>query len=334
MAEEKKTRAIKPLKNFPTDEYIASGHRACQGCAEVLAIRHILKAIGPDMILAMATGCMEIISSPYPLTSWKVPWMHVAFENAAAVGSGIEAGLKALRRKGRAPDRDVTIVAMGGDGGTADIGIQALSGMLERGHKMIYVCVDNEAYMNTGIQRSSSTPFGASTTTSPAGRARPSGQNTWKKDMTAIAAAHNIPYAATACPSFHPDLMKKVAKAKEVDGPAYIHVLSVCPTGWRIPPNKAIEYGRLAVETAVFPLYEVDHGVWKLSRKPEQLKPITDYLQGQGRFRHLDDNLVKSIQDKVDANWNRLQKMCEMTGEIAKAVIGPAEIPWIAPEVG
>lgn len=312
MAEEKK-KILKPLKNFPVEEYMASGHRACQGCAEVLAVRQVLKAIGPDMVMAMATGCMEIISSPYPLTSWKVPWIHVAFENAAAVGSGVESAMKALRRKGRIPDKEVTIVAMGGDGGTSDIGFQALSGMLERGHKMIYVCVDNEAYMNTGIQRSSSTPFGASTTTSPSGRVRPSGQNTWKKDMTAIAAAHNIPYTATACPSYFTDLMTKVKKAQEADGPAYLHILSVCPTGWRIPPNKAIEYGKLAVDTGVFPLYEVEQGAWKLTRKPKELKPVKEYLKGQGRYRHLDDALVEVIQKQVEEKWQRLQKMAELT---------------------
>ncbi|MDR3603366.1 MAG: pyruvate synthase subunit PorB [Syntrophaceae bacterium] len=311
MAETAKNKVIKPIKNFSLEEYISSGHRACQGCAEVLAVRHVLKAIGPDMILAMATGCMEIISSPYPLTSWNVPWIHVAFENAAAVASGVESGLKALRRKGRVPDKDVTIVAMGGDGGTTDIGFQALSGMMERGHKVIYVCVDNEAYMNTGIQRSSSTPFGATTTTSPAGRIKPAGQMTWKKDMVAIAAAHGIPYTATACPTFFTDLQKKIQKAKEVDGPSYIHILSVCPTGWRIPPNKAIEYGQLAVDTGVFPLYEVEKGVWKLNRKPKELKPISEYFKGQGRYRHLDEKFTLEIQDKITEKWNKLVKLCE-----------------------
>ncbi len=313
MAEAKKKRELKPLNNFPLEEYVASGHRACQGCAEVLAVRHVLKAIGPDMVLSMATGCMEIISSPYPFTSWNVPWIHVAFENAAAVGSGVESGLKVLRRKGRIPEKDVTVVAMAGDGGTSDIGFQSLSGMLERGHNMIYVCVDNEAYMNTGIQRSSSTPFGATTTTSPAGKARPTGQNTWKKDMTAIAAAHNIPYAATACPSYYNDLIKKVQRAKEVEGPAYLHILSVCPTGWRIPPEKAIEYGKLAVDTGVFPLYEVDNGVWKLTRKPKELKPITEYFKGQGRYRHLDDSMVQEIQDRITKQWQKLERLSEMS---------------------
>jgi pyruvate ferredoxin oxidoreductase beta subunit len=313
MAEEAKKKVLKPLKNFPSEEYIASGHRACQGCAEVLAVRHVLKAIGPDMVLAMATGCMEIISSPYPLTSWNVPWIHVAFENAAAVGAGVESALKVLRRKGRVPERDVTIVAMAGDGGTSDIGFQALSGMFERGHNMIFVCVDNEAYMNTGVQRSSSTPFGASTTTSPAGKVKPSGQTTWKKDMTAIAAAHNIPYAATACPSYYNDLINKVKKAKEADGPAYLHVLSVCPTGWRIPPEKSIEYGKLAVDSGVFPLYEVSDGVWKMTRKAKTLKPVAEYFKGQGRYRHLDAGLIDMIQGRVTENWERLLKMCEAT---------------------
>ncbi len=309
MAEAKK-KEIKPLKNFPTEEYINSGHRACQGCAEVLAVRHVLKAIGPDMVLAMATGCMEIISSPYPLTSWNVPWIHVAFENAAAVASGVESGLKALRRKGRIPDKDVTVVAMGGDGGTSDIGFQALSGMMERGHKVIYVCVDNEAYMNTGIQRSSSTPFGATTTTSPAGKVHPAGQMTWKKDMTAIAAAHGIPYTATACPSYFTDLGNKVRKAKDADGPAYLHILSVCPTGWRIPPPKAIEYGKLAVDTGIFPLYEVENGTWKLNRKPKELKPVNEYFKGQGRYRHLDERLTEYIQGQITERWERLVKRC------------------------
>ncbi len=310
---EAKQKVLKPIKNFSYDEHISSGHRACQGCAEVLAVRHVLKAIGADMVLAMATGCMEIISSPYPLTSWNVPWIHVAFENAAAVGAGVESGLKALRRKGRIPQKDVTVVAMGGDGATSDIGFQALSGMMERGHKMIYVCVDNEAYMNTGVQRSSSTPFGASTTTSPAGRARPTGQNTWKKDMPAIAAAHGIPYVATACPTYFADLQKKVIKAKEADGPAYLHILSVCPTGWRIPPNKAIEYGKLAVDSGVFPLYEVENGVWRITRKVKELAPVSTYFKGQGRYRHLDETMIEKIQKKTNERWDYLNRLAELT---------------------
>ena len=309
-----KKKQLKPLKNVPYEEYLSPGHRACQGCAEVLAVRHVLKAIGPDMVLAMATGCMEIVSSPFPLSSWNVPWIHIAFENAAAVASGVESALKALRRKGRTADREVTIVAMGGDGATTDIGLQALSGMMERGHKIINVCLDNEAYMNTGIQRSSSTPFGASTTTSPAGKVKPAGQTTWKKDMPAIAAAHGIPYCATACPSFYTDLIRKIQKAKDTNGPSYIHVLSVCPTGWRIRPEKAIEYGQLAVDSGIFPLYEVENGVWKLNRKPKQLKPVTDYFNGQGRYRHLSEELTSYIQDRIIQRWDQLVDRCSANG--------------------
>ncbi len=281
MAETTK-KVLKPLKNFPTEEYIRPGHRACQGCAEVLAVRHVLKAIGPDMVLAMATGCMEIISSPYPLSSWAVPWIHVAFENAAAVASGVESGLKALRRKGRVPDKDVTVVAMAGDGGTADIGFQALSGMLERGHRIIYVCVDNEAYMNTGVQRSSSTPFGASTTTSPAGKVHPAGQMTWKKDMTALAAAHGIPYTATACPSYYTDLMKKVQKAKAVDGPSYLHILSVCATGWRIPPPKSIEYRKARGGLRNLPALRSGERDLEAQPQAQEPDPRDRLLQGAG----------------------------------------------------
>jgi pyruvate ferredoxin oxidoreductase beta subunit len=292
---------------LPRDEFVVSGHRACQGCAEVLALRHALKALGPDTVIAMATGCMEIISSPLPTTAWTVPWIHVAFENAAAVGSGIEAGLKILRRKGRIPDKDVTVLACAGDGGTADIGMQALSGALERGHRMIYMCVDNEAYMNTGIQRSSSTPFGATTTTSPAG-AKSIGQTTWKKNMAEIAAAHSIPFVATACSSYPLDIVEKMRRAKEANGPAYVHCLSVCPTGWRIPTEQAIRYGRLAVETCVFPLYEVVNGKYRLTYVPERKRPVGEYLKGQGRFRHLDEATIAKMQARVDEEWEKLQR--------------------------
>jgi pyruvate ferredoxin oxidoreductase beta subunit len=241
-----------------TKEYFAPGHRACMGCGEALAVRLVCKALGRNVIIANATGCIEIFSSQLTYTSWEVPWIHTIFENTAAVASGIEAGIKVLSRKGKY-SRKTKVVAMAGDGGTVDIGLQALSGAMERGHDFIYVCFDNEAYMNTGIQRSSATPFGASTTTSPAGKLS-IGQTSWKKNMPAIAAAHDIPYVATACPSYPFDLMSKISKAMKVDGPSYIHVLSVCPTGWRLPADLTIRAGRLAVETGIFPLYEVEEG--------------------------------------------------------------------------
>jgi pyruvate ferredoxin oxidoreductase beta subunit len=195
---------------------------------------------------------------------------------------------------------------MGGDGATTDIGLQSLSGAFERGHNFLYVCYDNEAYMNTGIQRSSSTPFGAATTTSPAGKLKP-GQITWKKNMGEIAVAHNIPYVATACSSYPFDLIQKVKKAARIHGPAYVHVLSVCPTGWRVPPNKAIWIGRLAVETGVFPLYEVENGKYRITVDVPELKPVSHYLKPQGRFRHLTPERIDQIQERVTREYNQLK---------------------------
>jgi pyruvate ferredoxin oxidoreductase beta subunit len=295
------------VRTLTQKEYFAPGHRSCQGCAEALAIRLVCKALGRNIVIAAATGCMEIVSSPLPYTSWRVPWFHCAFENTAAVASGIEVGLKVLMRKGRIPQKKIVTVAMGGDGGTADIGLQALSGALERGHDFIYVCTDNEAYMNTGIQRSSSTPFGASTTTSPAGKVK-MGQITWKKNMAAIAAAHNIPYVATACPSYPIDLIQKVKKAAEIEGAAYIHILSVCPTGWRSAPDLSIKLGRLAVETGVFPLYEVERGQYRLSMDFPKLKSIKEYIKPQGRFRHLNEEMIQEIEQRVHKEYDQLKE--------------------------
>ena len=287
-------------------EYFTPGHRACQGCAEALAVRLVAKALGKNVVVASATGCMEIVSSPLPFTNWEVPWIHVAFENAAAVASGAEAGTKALIRKGKLTDKGTVFLGMGGDGATSDIGLQALSGAFERRHNFLYVCYDNEAYMNTGIQRSSATPFGAATTTSPAGKLT-SGQVTWKKNMPEIAVAHNIPYVATACSSYPFDLIKKVEKAARIQGPAYVHILSICPTGWRLPPDKAIWIGRLAVETGVFPLYEVEQGKYRLTLDVGELRPVKEYLKPQGRFRHLTDELVEDIQKRVTEEYNKLK---------------------------
>jgi len=297
-------------RQVTTEEYLAPGHRACIGCGEALAMRLAFKALGPDSIVVCATGCMEIISSQLPWTSWRVPWIHTIFENTAAVASGIEAGLKIMKQKGRKPDKKINVVANAGDGGTSDIGLQALSGALERGHDFLYICWDNEAYMNTGIQRSSATPYGASTTTAPAGK-RSIGQVTWKKNMPAIAAAHNIPYVATACPSYPFDLMEKVAKGAAVDGPAYVHIFSVCPTGWRCPTDQTIEIGRLAVQTGVFPLYEIEDGKYKLNVNVAKRKPVEEYLKPQGRFRHLSEKDIKYIQDRVDKEYTGLVEKVE-----------------------
>lgn len=293
----------------PKIDGLAPGHRACVGCGEALAVRIACKAMGENIIVSNATGCMEVVSSQLPVTAWDIPWIHTLFENAAAVASGVESALKVMVRKGRRPDKGTKAVAMAGDGGTSDIGLQALSGALERGHDLLYICFDNEAYMNTGIQRSSATPFGASTTTSPAGK-KSIGQKTWKKNMPAIAVAHDIPYVATASPSYPFDMMEKVKKGLAVNGPAYIHVLSVCPTGWRSAPDLSVRLGRLAVQTGVFPLYEVENGKYKLSIDPSPLRPIQDYLKLQGRFRHLSEGMAKQIQDRVINEYEKLKQKC------------------------
>jgi pyruvate ferredoxin oxidoreductase beta subunit len=286
-------------------ENLAPGHRACIGCGEALALRQVFKALDNNIIVVNATGCMEIFTSQLPLSSWHLPWIHTLFENAAAVASGIEAGYKAMIRKGVQLPENTKVVAIGGDGATSDIGLQAISGALERGHDFTYICFDNEAYMNTGIQRSSATPFGAMTTTSPVGK-NSFGQFSWKKNMPEIAAAHNIPYVATATHGYPFDLMEKVRKAVNTPGPAYVHILVVCPTGWRSATDTVIRQSRLAVQTGVFPLYEVENGEYKMSVVPEKLRPVQDYTKIQGRFRHLSDDIIEQIQKRVTSDYKKL----------------------------
>ncbi|MGD0795991.1 MAG: pyruvate synthase subunit PorB [Dehalococcoidales bacterium] len=309
-------------------EKFAPGHRACIGCGEALAVRIAFKAMGNNVIVANATGCMEIVASQLPLTTWQLPWIHTLFENTAAVASGIESAYKVLRRKGASLPENTKIVAIGGDGGTSDIGIQALSGAMERGHHFTYICFDNEGYMNTGTQRSSSTPFGAMTTTSPPGK-KSIGQFSWKKDMPGIAAAHNIPYVATASPSYAFDMMAKVAKAVATPGPAYVHVLAVCPNGWRTANDLAIRMGRLAVETGMFPLYEVENGQYKMSLDLPKLRPVKDYLKLQGRFRHLSDDNIAKIQARVELEYQKLMEKAEHGSKKAKrsSKTGTAKAP-------
>jgi pyruvate ferredoxin oxidoreductase beta subunit len=288
------------------EEYYASGHRACQGCGEALAIRLMCKALGKDTVVTNATGCMEVTATPYPTTAWKLPWVHVAFPNSASVGAGVESALRVLRRKGKIADRDIKVVSIGGDGGSFDIGFQAISGAMERGHNMIYIVYDNEAYMNTGIQRSGATPFGASTTTAPAGKASV-GNKTGKKNMAEIMVAHKVPYVATACHSYPLDFMNKVKKARKVNGPAFIHCLAVCPTGWRSSSETCIKLGRLAVETGFFPLYEVENGKYKMSMEvPKKLRPMEDYLKPQGRFRHLKPEEIEIFKGLSMIEYNKV----------------------------
>jgi len=278
---------------IPKEELLAPGHRGCAGCGATLGVRLALKVLGKNTIAVSSTGCLEVITTPYPETAWEIPWIHVAFENAAAVASGIE---RALKAKGKT---DTNVVAFAGDGGTADIGMQALSGAMERGHNIIYICYDNEAYMNTGIQRSGATPYGASTTTSPPGK-KSFGEDRPKKNMPFIMAAHGVPYVATASISYPEDFMKKVKKAKETEGPAYIHLHQPCTTGWGFDPSKTIEIGRLAVETGAWLLYEIEEGEFRITYRPIQRKPVTEYLDAQRRFKHLKEQEKAKIQEYID----------------------------------
>ncbi|MBE0519542.1 pyruvate ferredoxin oxidoreductase [Candidatus Bathyarchaeota archaeon] len=301
-------------------EILMSGHRACAGCGPATALRLVLKAVRGPTILTHATGCMEVVSTIYPYTAWKIPWIHTAFENVAANASGIEAALKVLRRKGRIKDEHVDVIAFAGDGGTFDIGIQDLSGAVERGHDFMYVLYDNEAYMNTGIQRSGGTPHGAATTTSPAGSVIP-GKPEYKKPISDIMVAHGMPYVATASPYYWKDLITKARKGIEVDGPAFLHVIAPCPRGWRYDTSKTIEISRLVVENCIFPLWEAIDGEYQLSEpseaialKPETKKPVQEYLRMQGRFRHLFtpkfEKVIDEIQWITDKRWQRLLKKC------------------------
>ncbi len=300
-----------------------SGHRACAGCAPATVLRLIMKAVRGPTIVTNATGCMEVVSSIYPYTSWATPWIHTAFENAAANASGIETALKILKKKGRVKQKQIDVIALAGDGGTYDIGIQALSGAVERGHDFLFVLYDNEAYMNTGIQRSGGTPYGASTTTSQAGTVVP-GKLEQKKPIADIMVAHDMPYVATASPYYWRDLIEKVRKGIEVNGPAFLHVFAPCPRGWRSDPAKSIELSRLAVETCIFPLWEAVNGDYVLSTPskvlalaPQKKKPVKEYLQVQGRFRHLFtpkfEKMLEEIQQITDMRWQRLLKKCGVT---------------------
>lgn len=295
------------------DELLAGGHRLCAGCAEPIMLRQILQGAKTPVVAGCATSCLEVSTTPYPYTAWQTSYIHSAFENVAATISGVEAGHRALKKKGKI-ENDFTFVAFGGDGGTYDIGIQSLSGALERGHTFTYVCYNNEAYMNTGTQRSGATPHGAWTSTTPAGSVVP-GKPDYRKDLTAIVAAHNIPYVAQSTPSRWKDLTRKAEKALNTPGPAFLNVLTPCPRGWRFPSEKSIQLARLAVETCFWPLYEVEEGTWKLNYKPKDKKPVIEWLKTQGRFKHLfkpeNKHVLEEIQANVDARWEDLLKRCE-----------------------
>jgi len=305
--------ALKLKELSKKEDRLTPGHRLCPGCAAPIIVRQVLTAIDEPVVLANATGCLEVSTTIYPYTAWNVPWIHTAFETAASTISGVEAMYRSLVRQGKMQERGLKFVAFGGDGGTYDIGIQALSGMMERGHTALYVCYNNEAYMNTGIQRSGATPLGAWTTTSPVGSVVP-GKPRHRKDLTAIAAAHDIPYAAQASPHNWRDLMKKVRKAVAADGASFINVLSSCNRGWRHETDQALEVTELAVETCYWPLYEVEDGQWKLTYRPKEKLPIEEFLKPQGRFRHLfseeNKHIIGELQAEVDRKWRQLLQRC------------------------
>lgn len=308
---------LKELSKVP--EKFVGGHRLCAGCGHGISVRMVMNAVEDEnVVVGCATGCLEVASTIYPYTAWNCSFIHNAFENAAATISGVEAAYQSLKKQGKIKD-DIKFVAFGGDGGTYDIGLQSLSGAMERGHDMVYVCLDNGAYMNTGIQRSSATPMGASTTTSPAGEVIP-GKLQPRKDLTSIIAAHHVPYAAQTAISNWKDVHNKSKKAFETEGPAFLNILSPCPRGWRFNTPDIVELTKLAVETRYWPLFEVVDGKWTLNYKPKKYVPIEEFLKPQGRFRHLfkGDNkeLLKKIQETVDARWLELLKRCGETPEL------------------
>ena len=298
-------------------EPLSGGHSACSGCAGPVVLRQVMLAAEQPIVCSCATGCMEVSTTIFPYTAWKVPFIHNAFENSAATMSGVETAYKALSKKGMI-DKDIRFIAFGGDGGTYDIGLQSLSGVLERGHKMLYVCYDNQAYMNTGIQRSGATPMGASTTTAPAGKVR-QGKMQHRKDLTSIVIAHRPAYVAQASPHNFRDLMTKVQKALDSDGPSFMNIISSCHRGWRSPMEQSIEICKVAVDTCFWPLFEWQDGKYKINYKPKEKKPITEWLKPQARFKHLfssaNQHIIDALQEETDRRWNELLQLEELTQE-------------------
>lgn len=304
---------MKKLKDFEkSEERFTSGHRTCTGCSIPLIVRQVLRATDKPVVVVAATGCLEVTSTIYPYSSWNVPFMHSAFENAAATISGIESAFKALKKLGKISN-EMKFVVFGGDGGTYDIGLQALSGAVERGHDFVYVCYDNEAYMNTGNQRSSATPFGAATTTTPVGKVMDGKQGN-RKDIMKIMVAHDIPYAAQVSVSHWQDFYKKASKAFETKGPSFINALCSCNLGWGHDPSISVDILKLAVETGFWPLYEVENGKYSHTVKIEKRKPIAEFLKHQKRFKHLfkpkkNTELLDRIQKEVDKKYSEISAL-------------------------
>ncbi|HCC69323.1 MAG TPA: pyruvate ferredoxin oxidoreductase [Nitrospiraceae bacterium] len=308
------------------EDLFTYGHRMCSGCGTPIIVKQVLMASDYPVIASNPTGCLEVSSCISLYTAWKIPWIHSAFENAAATITGVETMYRALKKQGKI-DREIKFITFGGDGGTYDIGFQSLSGAMERGHDMLYICYDNGAYMNTGIQRSSATPFGADTTTSPAGSVVP-GKMQQRKNLTKIMAAHDIPYVAQASPAHWQDLIRKVKKAFEIKGPKFMNVISPCNRGWRSRTDDAIELSRLAVDTCYWPLYEVENGITKITYTPKNKKSIVDFLKPQGRFKHLfspeNEWMIKKLQEDIDKEWDELLR----ASSIDRIEVGKADISY------
>jgi len=308
-------KEIKNLKSFSTSaERFEGAHVLCPGCAHSIIVREVLNATNDNMVLGSSTGCLEVCTAIYPHTSWDSSWIHIGFENGSTAVAGAESANKALRRKGRIDPNtpEPKFVAFGGDGSTYDIGFQWISGCFERGHNMMYVCLDNEVYANTGGQRSSSTPIGASATTTPAGSTS-YGEKQNKKDMMSIMAAHGAPYVAQIAPNKWKDMVKKIQKGFDANGPVYINAMSACTTEWKFPINQTIEVSDMATDSLVFPLYEIIEGKeLNITYRPKNIVPVRDYLGVQGRFKHLfkkeNEYLIDEWQKRVDANWEYLQR--------------------------
>ena len=309
------SKEIRNLKQFSTsNDRFEGAHLLCPGCAHSIIVRELLNCTDDNLVIANATGCLEVCTAVYPHTSWDASWIHIGFENASTAASGAEAMYKALKNKGRLkdPDKPVKFVAFGGDGATYDIGFQFLSGAVERGHDFTYICLDNEVYANTGGQRSSSTPIGASTTTTPAGRVS-YGKKKMKKDIVSIMAANGAPYVAQVAPNKWKDMVKKYQKALATKGPVFINAMSACTTEWKFPSNETIEVSDLATDSLVFPLYEIEDGhKLTITYRPKKIIPVRDYLGVQGRFKHLfkkeNEYLIDEMQKAVDAKWELLQR--------------------------
>ncbi|MCK9337343.1 MAG: thiamine pyrophosphate-dependent enzyme [Arcobacteraceae bacterium] len=308
-------KEIKNLKSFSTAaERFEGAHVLCPGCAHSIIVREILNATNDNLVVSAATGCLEVCTAIYPHTSWDCSWIHIGFENASTAVAGAESMHKALKRKGRLDpnQKDPKFVAFGGDGATYDIGFQWISGCFERGHDMMYVCLDNEVYANTGGQRSSSTPIGASATTSPAGSTS-YGEKKNKKDMLAIMAAHGAPYVAQVAPNKWKDMVKKIQTGFATEGPVFINAMSACTTEWKFPMHKTVEASDLAVDSLVFPLYEIINGTeLNITYRPKNVIPVRDYLAFQPRFKHLFkpqyEYIIDEWQKRVDAKWDYLQR--------------------------